>query len=145
MNHITKEGVVMNIAEMEDTHLVNTISMIIRTLGQAKNVIETPKTKAFESVLYDEKLDTKKAERIIKSHEIKLGVYILEANVRTLDITVPMKEYREIIGRFAMRPTSSVNLFLDHPNTAMKRDKNQVEDAVSRIIENEDGYIGNLW
>lgn len=93
--HRTKEGDVMLVAEMEDSHLLNTIRLMLRNLAEARRIAESGNVRSdyFATVLSGR--DPKAAQRQAK--EMMMGIhatvqpYIAEAALRGIEITALLR------------------------------------------------------
>jgi len=101
--HRTKDGQDMLVSEMEDSHLVNTIKMIIKNMQAAKNIIDQ-ELKATDSYallngMPDSKEARGKAKAFLKQSPQKLEMYIFELFLRGLDESKVRADLQEVMGR----------------------------------------------
>lgn len=91
--HTTADGTTLLICQMEDSHLVNTISLHCRKIKNARLVIEQGSVElpTIAKVLTGNKFDYERqivnAEATIKSSHSKLQPYVVEASLRGLNIS----------------------------------------------------------
>jgi hypothetical protein len=99
--HTTKEGDVIAIVSMEDTHLLNTINLLLRNTRAAKQYLENPtKKNSVVGILYglDSVSTRKKAEKIIQySYEV-LPRYLIVVITRGLYTPELLSEIRDVFG-----------------------------------------------
>lgn len=102
--HTTKTGQEILIAQMEDSHILNTIRALMARLEAARHYAEAPQT---ASVLYEalnvkpEGWDKKDALACIRWVHERIPAYILEATLRGLEVTQLVQQG---YGRSAMIP-----------------------------------------
>ena len=99
MKHTTKEGIVMDISQMDDNHLINTINLHVTKLQEAKNIIDGISKSKFSTKFYDEEDYTKEAEIYVEFFNHRFAHYIFEATIRNLNIEIPMQSLRDILNR----------------------------------------------
>jgi hypothetical protein len=98
--HKTRTGGTMLIAQMDDKHLLNTIKMNVRHLAFAKAVLsEGEKTSEFFKALYPEQMTERTARTVVADWDIALGPYVIEANIRGLDIDKEIQNIRDLFSR----------------------------------------------
>lgn len=91
--HQTADGRSLLICQMDDSHLMNTISMYCRNIKNARLVIEQGNVKlpTVAKVLTGNKFDRERqvanAESTIRSSHNKLQPYVMEASLRGLNIS----------------------------------------------------------
>jgi len=99
--HTTKEGDVIAIVSMEDSHLLNTINLLLRNTKAAKQYLENPtKENSVVGILYglDSVSTRKKAEKIIQySYEV-LPRYLIVVITRGLYTPELLSEIRDVFG-----------------------------------------------
>lgn len=118
--HKTKEGDRLFISQMDDTHLVNTISLIMKRICKCKNALSSKiSISSFKAALY--KVDTNSLvesakERIAEETNI-LYPYISEAMLRGMSFTKELQELFERTGqevRFGIEADSDDDFLLEY-------------------------------
>jgi len=103
MNHLDKDGNIILIAEMSDEHLQNTIRYFVKRLRGAKDIFNQTQN-PFDKKLYGRKFNKSAAGEYIEEFFGKVGVYVLEANLRNLDIKETLDTLRIIVNRDKAMP-----------------------------------------
>ena len=92
--HKDSQGMEILIAEMEDSHLTNTISLLCRRIAQAISVINSdPEEQQVDKVIahlqpkYSAERIRFKAEKDLVEIDKKLSAYIVEAVVRGMNVS----------------------------------------------------------
>jgi len=98
LKHTTREGQTMLIKEMDSSHLYNTIRLIIGKIKESKEILANPSS-SFEDVVYGKKIDIERTKKQAQFQFLLLHKYILEANLRSLDIKELIDELAIIMGR----------------------------------------------
>ena len=98
MNHVTAEGVVMNVNKMDDSHLLNTIRLFVTRLELAKKIIDGS-SKKFCSRINKTGFSKKQAYDFVDAFEENFPNYLYEAVIRGLDIESSVSSLRTIIER----------------------------------------------
>lgn len=100
MKHRTKAGELMEINEMGNEHLINTIGYMLKVLTEARKILDGVTGSKFKKVYFkrDESRD-EQAEAYVESFDERLTPYIFEAWVRGLDIGDLRDKYQEITER----------------------------------------------
>lgn len=102
VRHRTKDGKVMFISQMSDSHLESTIMMFLNSIREYKNklIAEDIKTSPMQSVLYDvdPKRVQKQAKHGIKVATDKLYPYLAEACLRGMDFSKELQDVYERDG-----------------------------------------------
>lgn len=97
--HKTFEGDEMYIAEMDDSHLKNTIDLHILNFKKAAKALNKKDTNTINGILYKNVgMTAEKAKWHINDISEKLPAYIMEAVIRGIDYS---KQLQEIFGRSA--------------------------------------------
>ena len=95
-SHTTKEGDSMLICSMEDSHLINTIKLILRHIKTASSVLCGQQSEnhliAVFSPSYSAAAQKERAEESIRFYHRKIQPYIMEAALRGLDISALMQD-----------------------------------------------------
>jgi len=97
--HKTKEGVILYIRDMDDQHLKNTISLYIKKLSEAKEILEKEQSE-FTQTFYKIKNTKKAAKNFINTFNISAYKYIAEAYIRDLDIRDLLNRLQVLTGRY---------------------------------------------
>lgn len=122
MKHVTRQGVEMDVREMADSHLVNTVNMVLDKLGDAKVALEAKDSK-FLRLAGEQAHDQEAAARYVTSATKALPGYIYEMVLRDLDVKPVGEKLRGVLGRSAQAPKGSFKAlmtyepqvpFLDH-------------------------------
>ncbi len=98
MTHETKNGQIIMIAKMEDSHLKNTVKLHIKTIKDAKELLSGSTEIKIQQALYDQaslNIEKKLLQSISKSRE-SLPVYLMECMIRGIDFK---EELRDIFDR----------------------------------------------
>ena len=90
--HETKNGEKMLIAQMDDTHLINTIKLYASKIEQSLAMIDKYSTlKESEKILYGFEYNNKdlikEATQLIQSSTDGLTAYVFEASIRNLNVS----------------------------------------------------------
>lgn len=86
MEHRTKDGSVMLIAEMETEHLQNTIWMIIKNIETYYSLLNTKVENDINDIVYWRRsYSHKELKHFIKTSSERLVYYIFEAQIRWID------------------------------------------------------------
>lgn len=83
--HVTREGVTMPIAEMDDQHLINMIKFIGNQIGKLKNAARTPADTIQARLVGARPIDIEAAASAIMELIEKAQPYLIEAYLRNLD------------------------------------------------------------
>lgn len=103
--HKTKDGVELFICSMDDDHLMNTIRYIITHLETAKSIVEKV-TRSFDHLMYGSEMSEEQAEDLIRNYDRYLSAYVLEANVRKLNIDNEMERLNNFLERSTAKKVS---------------------------------------
>ena len=109
IRHRTKEGIEMNINQMENDHLINTIKMFVKNLQSARDTMERGAGGFYEKA-NDIHVDIEKANTFVRGFHQMFSPYILEALIRDLDVSEQVKEYQTIIERKTAVPFNKTTL-----------------------------------
>ncbi len=89
--HKTANGVQMNISEMEDTHLKNTIAVILKRIQMSKELLRnTTKPDAFNEALRSSPIkhfNKGELKNIIQNNTKAICLYVAEAQLRGISVT----------------------------------------------------------
>lgn len=119
--HITKEGIVMFISQMDDIHLNNYILLVLRGIEKAKLQLragEVPQDK-FSQALYpdDEGYSEEALSEMINELTNKLYPYLAEIALRGIDMSEKLQEVFERNGSLEKgleQPDDEFQLLLDN-------------------------------
>ena len=93
--HTTKSGVAMRICQMEDSHLDNTIKMIVRKIEEAKLLVRSNiNADSFTEALYEVDIEaiSNRAKEVIPEMTEILYPYLAEAMLRGKDYSLLLQE-----------------------------------------------------
>ena len=100
--HWTKQGQSIPINKMDDTHLINTINLHIRKLGEAKEVLNQGEnvTKFDKLIGRAEFMDEFQAESFVEFSKRKLPLCVFEAILRNIDVkeSIDLVELQKLLG-----------------------------------------------
>lgn len=101
LKHKSKNGQVKLIAEMDDSHLKNTINFHIDKLQMAKSVLRNDQQddEFFSSLYGSSFMNINDAKNITQNFEEKISGYIYEATLRQLNINTEMGKIRTALER----------------------------------------------
>ena len=105
--HTTKEGDTIAIVSMEDSHLLNTIRLMLRNARAAKEYLENPAKKdSVVGVIYGvDRVNTlKKAEAIIQFSYEAIPRYLIVAIIRGIYTSELFSEIQEVFGDSGSTP-----------------------------------------
>lgn len=82
--HKTKDGQIIYISEMEDSHLINTIKLKIRQINQLKSIVNGQSENSIKAAIYglNYQLSKEKAKESLYEMIGSLGCYVAETVVR---------------------------------------------------------------
>lgn len=95
--HTTKEGNEINIIDMEDAHLLNTIKFMLKNFRKYKALLNN--RNEFNKVYRNETIDYEKAEKYIKYFDLLISRYVMEAVIRKIDLEFFSNQMYEITER----------------------------------------------
>lgn len=85
--HKAANGQLTYIAEMDDEHLTNTILLLLNNFKIATAALSAGDDSNLNSVLFERRtLSKDKAKRLIKNMYESLPAYVMEANIRGMDV-----------------------------------------------------------
>ena len=94
--HKTKDGRTMLVAEMDDSHLINTINYIILRMDDAKKMLSFDNND-FASIVMKRKINTDAVKERVHALYIIIHRYIVEAIMRRLEIEEQLDLLRELL------------------------------------------------
>lgn len=98
--HKTKNGRNMQICEMDDNHLKNTINLFLSGLNTSRNILEEKEIQTrFAKKWNKRSMNFDDAEDFIERFQERFPHYLEEALIRNLDISREIESYRKIIER----------------------------------------------
>ena len=95
LTHTTKEGQTLMIAEMDNNHLKNTVTMILKGVEMAKEVLKGKELDPFKKALYSSRtpaMSKTQAKKIIATAPENVSPYILECVIRGIDFSVEIRK-----------------------------------------------------
>ena len=93
--HTTRDGVTMLVANMEDSHLLNTIKLLCKDIEQNRLVLisDIEETSIDYILSWYDLWDLKEfAKNKIRNGYNNILIYVLEASIRWLDISTQLQE-----------------------------------------------------
>lgn len=99
--HISKDGREYRLAEMETTHLINSVRVFLRKFKLAKTVLQGKPLDRFEKLIYGESAHFTEvdAEKYIEFFTERFSHYILELLIRDYEVAELIAEYQKIVQR----------------------------------------------
>lgn len=98
VTHITKGGNTLFVKDMDNSHLINTIRLLIRN-AEVVNLEKKENLTKVSSLTYKKKITKTQKEVLVNKFNRHIYKYIAEASIRGLDIEFLLKQIREIFGR----------------------------------------------
>jgi len=100
MQHITKEGKVFEINQLDDSHLLNSMKLFVRKLRESKAIVNSDKKQnKFFLKANNIKVNKQAAYRYIEQFNQKFSHYLYEAFIRGIDLNGLRDELQEILER----------------------------------------------
>ena len=100
MIHKTPGGKVLLLAELDNGHLHNIISLKLDNLEAAKQVLgETVRRNKFDEALYGELMSEDNARDFVAGFDLSIAPYLAEALIREMDLSMLTRRYQELLGR----------------------------------------------
>lgn len=97
--HFTQDGSKMYLEEMTDSHLFNTINLMLTRLQVAKDTLNTKERSKFIQIYQNKKLNTTSAVKHVKAFKMSMPKYIFEATLRGLDVSLQITKIKNLLER----------------------------------------------
>jgi hypothetical protein len=144
MYHVTADGTRMHISSMDDTHLKNTIRLLLKSLEEATNKLNdsgpSRLPSAREAALYGDarKITPEAYQRLVFDAYDKLGPYAVEAQIRNLDSDLFSKAFgRDSRDTFAPEGEPTYRFDFDTIMSRLRAKARDYDDYIDDRPEND--------